>query len=310
MQNDARLVFTGERFHPDISGNIELEHMHRYYYALAYAEGKTILDIASGEGYGAALLASRAASVIGVDIAENAVAHAREKYRLPNLEFRVGSCSKIPLDDGAVDFIVSFETIEHHAEHEQMLSEIKRVLKPGGIVLVSSPDKAIYTDKQDYHNPFHVKELYRNEFEALFRRHFENVGGYGQKVVFGSGIVPSGSPAVAVGSRDSQDASSFTFGIEEPMYNLVFASDAQLPVAALSFWNVGVDGGEIGNKALAQNSMLMARTSELETEVAQKDAQIEELVGHLNRINASPWWRFGRWVTENYKRLARLLRGR
>jgi len=56
MQNDATLVFTGERFHPEISGNIELEHMHRYIYALAYAEGKTILDIASGEGYGAALL--------------------------------------------------------------------------------------------------------------------------------------------------------------------------------------------------------------------------------------------------------------
>ncbi|MGD0636313.1 MAG: class I SAM-dependent methyltransferase, partial [Beijerinckiaceae bacterium] len=85
MQNDATLVFTGERFHPEISGNIELEHMHRYIYALAYAEGKTILDIASGEGYGAALLASRAVFVTGVDIAEDAVAHAREKYHLPNL---------------------------------------------------------------------------------------------------------------------------------------------------------------------------------------------------------------------------------
>ena len=105
VQPETRLVVTGERFHPEIRGNTAVEHLHRYIYALAYAEGKTILDIASGEGYGAALLASRAVSVIGVDIAEDAVAHARKKYKLDNLEFRQGSCSKIPLDDGVVDFV-------------------------------------------------------------------------------------------------------------------------------------------------------------------------------------------------------------
>jgi ubiquinone/menaquinone biosynthesis C-methylase UbiE len=67
---------------------------------------------------------------------------------------------KIPLPDAAVDFVVLFETIERHDEHERMLAEIKRVLKPDSMVIVSSPDMAIYTDKPDYHNPFHVKELY------------------------------------------------------------------------------------------------------------------------------------------------------
>ncbi|MGA2843262.1 MAG: methyltransferase domain-containing protein, partial [Steroidobacteraceae bacterium] len=309
MQNDATLVFTGERFHPEISGNIELEHMHRYIYALAYAEGKTILDIASGEGYGAALLASRAVFVTGVDIAEDAVAHAREKYHLPNLEFRVGSCSKIPLGDGAVDFVVSFETIEHHAEHEQMLSEIKRVLKPGGMVLVSSPDKAIYTDKRDYHNPFHVKELYRDEFEALFRRHFENVGCFGQKVMFGSGIIPDiGAAAVDFASADLQGTTSSP-GLPEAEYNLVLASDAPLPAAPLSFLDVGIDASETVRQASILNAELAARVRQLEADVAhvrqleadvaRKDTQIAEYLYHLGRINASPWWRFGMWLTRH-----------
>src|SRR6201982_1680505 len=99
MQTNTALAWTGERYVPEISGNIELEHMHRYLYALACAEGKTILDLASGEGYGSALLAKRAAFVTGVDIAEEAVEHAGQKYQLPNLEFRIGSCSEVSLLD-------------------------------------------------------------------------------------------------------------------------------------------------------------------------------------------------------------------
>jgi len=188
MQTNTTLAFTGERFLPEISGSIELEHMHRYIYALAHAKGKTILDVASGAGYGTALLASHAAFITGVDITEDAVAHARRKYQLPNLEFRLGSCSKIPLPDGTVDLVVSFETIEHHDEHEQMLAEVKRVLKPDGMAIISSPDKAIYTDKPEYHNSFHVKELYREEFEALFRTRFKNVVSLGQKVMAFSSV--------------------------------------------------------------------------------------------------------------------------
>ena len=130
--------FTGERFLPEISGDIEIEHMHRYIYALSHADGKMVLDIASGEGYGSALLAGRAKSVIGVDVDESTIAQAKQKYQAPNLEFRSGTCSKIPLTDASVDLVVSFETIEHHDEHQQMLAELKRVLKPGGLAIISS----------------------------------------------------------------------------------------------------------------------------------------------------------------------------
>jgi O-antigen biosynthesis protein len=314
MQTNATLAFTGERFVPEISGNIELEHIHRYIFALAYAKEKTILDIASGEGYGTALLASQAAFVTGVDIAEDAVAHARQKYRLPNLEFRVGTCSKIPLSNATVDLVVSFETIEHHDEHEQMLAEIKRVLKPDGMAVVSSPDKAIYTDKPDYHNPFHVKELYRDEFEALFRSHFKNVVGLGQKVMFGSGIIPCGERSQTAFTSVDMGGTTSNTGLVEATYNLVLASDAALPAAPASFLDVGIEGSETVNnwKAVAaqrdgdiqclqgeladQGAQLAekeARFAKLSARLSEQSAQTAEYLYHLNRINAWGWFRLG-----------------
>ena len=86
------IEFTGERFVPEIHGNIELEHLHRYIIGCELSKGKYVLDIASGEGYGSAMLARNAAGVIGVDISPDVVKHARERYQKHNLEFMVGSC--------------------------------------------------------------------------------------------------------------------------------------------------------------------------------------------------------------------------
>ena len=133
--------FTGERYLPERRGDIALEHRHRYLLACTYANGKDVLDIACGEGYGSSMLADVAKSVIGVDIAEEAIAHASTQYAASNLAFRQGNAAEIPLEDASVDLVVSFETIEHHDRHEDMLREIKRVLRPGGLLLISSPDK-------------------------------------------------------------------------------------------------------------------------------------------------------------------------
>ncbi len=228
------------------------------------------LLVSSGEGYGTALLASHAAFITGVDIAEDAVAHARRNYQLPNLEFRLGSCSKIPLPDATVDLVVSFETIEHHDEHEQMLAEIKRVLKPDGMVIISSPDKAIYTDKPDYHNPFHVKELYRDEFEALFRTRFKNVVGLGQKVMFGSGIIPDGEGTQKAFTSVNLGGTTSRPGLVDAMYNLIIASDAVLPAAPLSFLDVGIDASE-------KVKTWKAAVAERDGDIAQRDGDIQRL---------------------------------
>ena len=161
------MEFTGERYVPGTHGMIELEHIHRYLQAARIAAGKVILDIASGEGYGSAMLAAHATKVIGVDISAEAIEHARTRYQRHNLEFRVGTCADIPLDDATVDLVVSFETIEHHDQHDRMMQELKRVLRPGGVLLISSPDKLHYTIEPGRLNPFHIKELHKQEFQDL-----------------------------------------------------------------------------------------------------------------------------------------------
>jgi hypothetical protein len=107
-----------------------------------------------------------------------------------NLSFRVGSATQIPLADASMDVITSFETIEHLAEHEQMLGEMRRVLRPNGHLLISSPNRLVYSDERNYSNPFHVRELYFNEFRDLLRTFFPEVHIYGQRIFGACAIHP------------------------------------------------------------------------------------------------------------------------
>ncbi|BCQ24034.1 glycosyltransferase [Caballeronia sp. NK8] len=226
------LAWDGERYIPGMSTEIELEHMHRYVVARKLAAGKRVLDIACGEGYGSFALAHAASSVIGVDISEDAIHHATKAYSqngLP-LEFKIGSAAEIPLPDASVDLVVSFETIEHHDQHEEMIAEIRRVLKPGGCVIISSPNKYEYSDVTGYANPFHVKELYLEEFEALLRVKFPNVEIYGQRVLTGSLLAPLDERTVHVRSLPGAEADAQEFtGVARPLYFIAVASDAALP---------------------------------------------------------------------------------
>lgn len=184
------MEFTGERYVPHLRGQIYYEHFHRYAIAARFAAGKRVLDIASGEGYGSALLARTAESVIGIDIDEQAVEYAKRRYYASNLRFLCGSVTGVPLGDASIDVIASFETIEHVAEHEEMLDEFCRVLVPGGILMISSPNKLVYSDAADHKNPFHVKELYFAELRDLLSRRFGHVAIYGQRVAASSLVHP------------------------------------------------------------------------------------------------------------------------
>ncbi len=181
--------FTGERFIPGIGGQIEAEHVHRYLFARQFVEGRDVLDIACGEGYGSDLMSGLAKSVIGVDIDEETIARARQVHTASDLRFETGSCLAIPLEDDSVDVIVSFETIEHIAEHEAFITEARRVLRPGGLMLISTPDPDNYLqDEED--NVFHVKELRRNEFFELMNGTFNNACYGAQECISGSVLMP------------------------------------------------------------------------------------------------------------------------
>ena len=185
---------TGERYLPDqMNGQIKAEHLNRYYFVTTQFDlkEKTVLDIASGEGYGSNILAQHAKQVYGVDIAEEAVTHANSKYKSNNLKYLQGSATSIPIGNGTIDMVVSFETIEHHDKHEEMMQEIKRVLKPNGILIISSPNKKEYTDVPGYANHYHIKELYTDEFTNLVSHYFSNTKLLWQRYIDGSIIYPA-----------------------------------------------------------------------------------------------------------------------
>ncbi|MDP3028250.1 MAG: methyltransferase domain-containing protein [Deltaproteobacteria bacterium] len=270
---------TGERYLPEMSGPIVLEHVHRYQLAQGLCDGKTVLDIASGEGYGSAMLASVAKSVIGVDISPEAVRHATEKYASNNLEFRTGSCDSIPVHDASVDVVVSFETIEHHDRHEEMFREIKRVLRPDGILIISSPDKHEYSDVPKYNNPYHVKELYREEFIGLIGKNFKHFALYGQRVVYGSGIFLENYPTRIVSGILEENCIQ-SVGMSRPHYFIAITSDVALPELTTSFLEQAGFIADIERQVSRFNQTIAERDAQISTldqTVAERDAQISTL---------------------------------
>lgn len=187
---DPILPFTGERYTPECVREIAYEHWHRYAFAMPLARGKRVLDAACGEGYGSAMIARAGADVLGLDIGEDAVAHARTRYAgIAGLRFDVADATALDaLPDASFDLILSFETLEHVYAQGRMLDGFRRLLAPGGLLLVSTPDKRTYTDLTGEVNPHHVHELYRDEFEALLAPRFAARRLYGHKLLFQSAL--------------------------------------------------------------------------------------------------------------------------
>lgn len=232
---------TGERFIPGTNGPIELEHMHRYWLASQFTSGKTVLDIACGEGYGSHILSLNAEQVTGVDISQETIDHASNRYQMDNLVYKVGSCASIPLHDSSIDVVVSFETIEHHEQHDEMMKEIKRVLKPSGLAIVSSPEKYAYSDLRNYQNPFHVKELYKEDFESLLAKYFKHWQLYTQRLTIGSLISKSGNlstPSQHIISNDNRIVGNDSI---LPWYLIAFASDSEVDISCNSILESDID---------------------------------------------------------------------
>jgi SAM-dependent methyltransferase len=168
-------IFTGERVIPgQVDADLLNEHLARYAFAARLARGKRVLDAGCGVGYGAVELAKSALSVVGADIAAEAVDFARRHYRLPSLEFEQASCTALPHPDAAFDLVVAFEVIEHLTAWRNFLLEVRRVLAPTGQFIVSTPNKLYYAEsrRRAGANPFHAHEFefdeFRGELAAIF----------------------------------------------------------------------------------------------------------------------------------------------
>ncbi|MCR5220503.1 MAG: class I SAM-dependent methyltransferase [bacterium] len=307
------MEFTGERFVPGCGGDIALEHYHRYFFALPLVQGKRVLDIASGEGYGSHILAREAAFVTGVDIAEEAVAWSAEQYSCENIRFLRGSVTGIPLDDASVDVVVSFETLEHVAEQEQkvMLREIRRVLVPGGLLILSTPNVDIFDSAS---NHFHVKELCLDEFLSLLDDHFAHRAVLGQKLLYGS-VITAHTPLDRLLSLDGT-ASQFQ---SCAVYFIALASDSSLPFVSGSILEGAIEDSDRYRtlmktcKQHESEHMQVKMEQELAAmheRLAASEQQVEEARNALKAVLASRSWRITaplRNVRSNIRRALMIL---
>jgi SAM-dependent methyltransferase len=300
MTEAAPMDFTGERFTPECVREIWYEHWHRYVFARAFARGKRVLDAACGEGYGSALLASEAASVLGVDIAEDAIAHARARYadRHANLRFERGDCTVLDLPAGSFDLITSFETLEHVMAQQALIDGFARVLATNGVLLISSPDKRAYSDVSGFRNEFHVRELYRDELLALLKPHFPFVHLYGQKLLFQSTIWSLDGAAQAVAAATSRVGEPRPGLDYDPLYFIAVCSRQPL---SFDLPGVGLFGDreesvyQHYNGEVRKNMAAGARLAQLEAEVAALRRELEnDKNAHSASDSAPPrtsWWR-------------------
>ncbi len=178
------LAHTGERYVPAVSPRqMAADHLGRYNWAARYVAGRRVLDAACGTGYGTALLAAMgAACVLGVDVDPAAVAYARE--HCPDASFRAGDVRRLPVGDGEIDTYACLETIEHVHEGEQVLAEAHRVLAPGGLLLLSTPNRAASNPGTPTTwrptNPYHALEYTYDETCGLLAHQFHLRETWGQ----------------------------------------------------------------------------------------------------------------------------------
>jgi SAM-dependent methyltransferase len=171
------------------------QHVARYLWARSVVESGSILDVACGTGYGSALLAGPGRRVLGIDVSAEAVALATRDFASVGVTFVVGDATRLPVEAASVDFVVSFETIEHLAEPAEFIAEVARVLRPGGTLLLSTPDRSVYSRGRSdgrSDNPFHPSEMTRPELLTLLEARLivREVGG---QCVAGGNVARAGA---------------------------------------------------------------------------------------------------------------------
>jgi SAM-dependent methyltransferase len=284
----APLPFVGERLTAAISGQVEIEHYHRYLLAREFCRDLDVLDVASGEGYGTALLAQVARTAVGIEIDAEVVAAARVEFRQPHLKYEQGDARNIPLPDASVDVAVSFETLEHFAEQEKFLSELRRVLRPSGLLIISTPDRDIYSSVNTPPNPYHASELTRAEFESALLQHFTFVSLASQRAIIGSVIISAARDApVRAYEKRSDTLIEGDDNLMRAPYLIALASNAELPSLPHTIYVYRSDLDTDGKCRLAAEELCRAaetRSSESQRQLSEWREKITEWLKRDERV--------------------------
>ena len=226
---DGAAQATKGRFVPGTAAGTETEAAHRarYLWARPLAAGRDVLDAGCAVGYGTAILASGgAASALGVDVSARAIDAARAEAG-EAARFEVADIERLEAPDASFDLITCFEVIEYVEHPELALDELRRVLRPGGLLLISSPNRAVYPPG----NRWHANEYTSAEIEAGLRGRFAEVGMYRQQALIASMIARDETSAVADEELELGIEVRKLVGTEPggELYTLGAASDAPLP---------------------------------------------------------------------------------
>ena len=267
-----------------------LEHLHRYRIAQSYCRGKVVLDAACGSGYGTAILAEVASHVYGIDISEDAVKLCKKTFRKKNISFQTASIGELPWPDHFFDVIVSFETIEHVSKsiQKKFISEIRRLLKPDGTLVISSPDKQYYTIERNKKNPYHIAEFFRKDFFKLIDSKFKYCQKADQKIFLCSLVKNDSQKGGLSVFSSSQQKSGRAAITDHPVpnfwYNIAVASN--VPVAPVpDSINIDIEGkifspdGKTSQEAYIEK--LSAHIKELDDE---HEILIKERQEHLDAL--------------------------
>jgi 2-polyprenyl-3-methyl-5-hydroxy-6-metoxy-1,4-benzoquinol methylase len=232
-----------ERFDPagGQRGLIDAEHHARYWWAAHAVAGRKVLDAACGTGYGSSILAAAgAAEVFGVDLDASAVS-AADAATAQSVRIVQGDVAELPFQDDEFDVVVSFETIEHVEDGDATLREFRRVLRPDGLLILSSPNRGVYPTGNEHH----VHEYTAAELQAAAGALFANVRRWRQHAWVASTIDAMDDATPELRRRAALTADDETF-------TLTVASDGDLPelpaIAVLGdafevrWWQEQVDG--------------------------------------------------------------------
>jgi SAM-dependent methyltransferase len=275
--------FTGERVIPGlVDSDLLNEHLARYRFAAQFGAKldarATVLDAGCGSGYGT-LEFAQASCVAGVDISAEAVAHATREFSRPGVHFLQGSCDSLPFADGSFDLIAAFEVIEHLERWEEMLIEARRVLRPTGVLLVSTPNKAYYAEARGAAgpNPYHVREFEYREFESVLQMVFPHVNLWSQNHSEAIVFIPSTAAPREEHRAGALDAPRDSIA-EHAHFFLAACSRSPLPESRAFAW-LPTSGNILRERE--------RHIGLLKTEVAQKNAWLKQAQEEHAALHAS-----------------------